>query len=125
MARKMQKLPKEIRTDVVKSVKRNTDQGARVARILAPVLSGETKAKILARFAAGGMVGIVEAIDPNAPRPEKDRAYSIEHGRKKGTRGETEGAHHIRQTRSYMAKRAKRSIARAVRKAAKRVAGNV
>ncbi|MFG6535554.1 hypothetical protein ACGYK5_17150 [Sulfitobacter sp. 1A16787] len=121
----MRKLPVEVRADVVKAIERNTKQGVRVARVLAPDVSGRTKREIMARFTAGGMVGIVEAIDPQAPREEKDRAYSIEHGRKKGDRGTTEGTEHMHTTRSYMAERAKKSVARAVRKAAKRVAGNV
>jgi hypothetical protein len=125
LAKKLQKLPKEIRVDIVKAVKKNTAQGARIARVLAPNVSGETRDQITARYAAGGMVGIVEAIDPNATRDEKDRAYSIEYGRKKGVRGTTQGFEHMWQTRAYMAKRAKRSIARAVRKAVKRMAGNV
>lgn len=124
LRRKLKQLPKATRKHVTRAVERNTKEGVRVAKVLAPELSGETKARITARFEEEGMVGIVEAIDPQAPRDEKDRQYSIEHGRDKGERGTTQGARYMAQTRSYMAKKAKASIKRAINKAAKEVAGN-
>lgn len=122
LKRKLKKLPANVRAEVRPVVARQTQQGARVARILAPDLSGETRQKITPRFADEGMVGIVEAIDPQAPRAEKDRQYAIEHGRKKGQRGTTEGKKFMRQTRSYMAKKANAAIKRAISKAIKKAA---
>ena len=124
LIRKLRELPKAQREHVAKAIERNTRQGVRVAKVLAPVKSGKTKSLIEARFADEGMTGIVEVVDPAAPRPLKDRQYSIEHGRKGGEHGTTEGAHFVRTTRQYLGKKHKASIARAVKKAAKEVAGN-
>jgi hypothetical protein len=112
------------RKHVVDAIEKSTLEGVRVAKVLAPDETGETKSDIHAEFKEQGMVGEVVAIESSAPRSEKDRAYSVEHGRKKGNSGTTAGSHHIWRTRQYLGKKLKNRIGRAIRKAAKEVATN-
>lgn len=123
LRRKLADLPDRIKDEIGKAVEKGVDEGVRVARILAPVDSGQTRDDIVKVMSQDRMRGEVQAIDPDATRPEKDRAYSIEHGRKRGNHGTTEGSHHMQQTRQFMAKRARGRIRRAVNKAAKELAG--
>lgn len=118
----LKSLKGKARDHVVRAIARNTKEGVRVAKVLAPERTGQTKRDITARFYDGGMTGVVQAIDPDADRPAKDRAYSIEHGRKKGEHGTTAGAHHMHRTRQFLAKKHKRSIKSAVNRAAKEAA---
>jgi len=124
LIRKLKDLPDEVRVDLAKSIRTGTEEGARVARTLTPVASGKTREEITTRYADGGLTGIVEVIGPTADQADKDRAYSIEHGRQAGDRGTTEGSHHVRTTRSYLAKKNMARVSRAVRKAVKRVASS-
>jgi hypothetical protein len=110
------------RGHIVKAIAKSTEEGASVARVLAPDVTGETRDNITTQYRSGGMVGEVVVIASDAPRSEKDRAYSIEHGRKNGDHGTTEGNHHVRRTREYLAKRFKGRIRRAINKAAREVA---
>lgn len=115
-------LPPAARDHVTRAVARNTKKGAQVARFLAPDVTGETRQDIQARFPdPNGLEGVVEAIKSDAPRPEKDRAYSIEHGRKTGSRGTTQGFHHMHATRKMLRKEFSKSIKAAIRRAAKEV----
>ena len=93
-----------------------------MARTLAPDTTGETRDAITTVYREGGMVAEIVVIDSDAPQVDKNRAYSIEHGRKKGDRGTTEGYHHVHRTRQYLGKRFKGRIRRAINKAAKEVA---
>lgn len=119
LARQLGRLPVHIRKHVSDAVRKSTEEGAKIARTLAPVATGETKSVIHTEYKDQGMTGTVVAIDTSAPRSEKDRAYSIEHGRKKGNSGTTEGSHHIWRTRQYLAKRIRARMKRAINKAAK------
>lgn len=123
-ARKLRALPMAIRADVAKAIEAGTEEGARIARTLAPNQTGRTRAEIHTEYRDGGMVGEVVVIDSGAPRAEKDRAYSIEHGRKAGAHGTTEGYHFVKMTRAYMAKKNRARVKRAINKAVKRVSGN-
>jgi hypothetical protein len=118
----LEQLPDAQRAHVRKAIKLNAEEGARVARTLAPVRSGKTKAKIATEYSQDGMAATVVVIDSKAPQAEKDRAYSIEHGRKKGDHGSTDGAHFVWNTRQYLAKKFKGRIKRAISKAVKEVA---
>ena len=93
-----------------------------MARTLAPDRTGQTRRKISTEYSEGGMRGAVVVIPSDAPQAEKDRAYSIEHGRKRGDRGTTEGYHFVHRTRQYLGKKWRGRIKRAVSKAAKEVA---
>lgn len=119
LSRQLGRLPVHIRKHVSDAVKKSTEEGAKIARTLAPEDSGQTKSDIRTEYKDQGMTGIVVAIETSAPKAKKDRAYSIEHGRKKGASGTTEGSHHIWRTRQYMAKRVTARMKRAVNKAAK------
>ncbi|MBY6138529.1 hypothetical protein KUV26_03695 [Leisingera daeponensis] len=124
LIRQLEKLPDAQRKHVTGAIQKSTEEGARVARVLAPDVTGETREQITTQYHDGGMVGEVVVIASDAPRAEKDRAYSIEHGRKRGDRGTTEGSHHVHRTRQYLGKKHRNRIKRAVKKAAKEVAGN-
>jgi len=122
LSRQLGKLPEAQRQHVVKAIAKSTEEGARVARTLSPDASGRTRDGITTEYRDGGLTGEVVVIASDAPQAEKDRAYSIEHGRKKGDRGTTEGYHHVSRTRSYLAKKWRGRIKRAINKAAKEVA---
>ncbi|MDO6799364.1 hypothetical protein [Shimia thalassica] len=122
LRRQLKSLKGTTRKHVTDAIEKSTHEGVRVARVLAPEKSGETKKDIHAEFKDQGMTGTVVAIESSAPRAEKDRAYSIEHGRKSGGQGTTEGSHHIWRTRQYLQKKLKSRIRRALNKAAKEVA---
>lgn len=116
----MGRLPEAERAAIRKVIAKSTHEAAQVARTLAPDQSGETREKITTVFRDGGLTGEVVVIASDAPKAEKDRAYSIEHGRKAGKRGVTEGYHHVYQTRKYLGKkfagRVRRALNKAVRK---------
>lgn len=120
-AQKLRALPDKQRDHVVRAIRRNAEQGAKVARTLAPNVTGETRARITTAYYDEGMVGEVVAIDSDAPRPEKDKVYSIHYGRKRGERGTTTGYLYMTRTRQYLGKRFRNSIKRAVKKAAREV----
>ncbi|NIZ63289.1 hypothetical protein DL239_20180 [Sedimentitalea sp. CY04] len=122
LIRQMRKLPDAQRGHLIKAIAKSTEEGASVTRVLAPDVTGETRDNITTQYRSGGMVGEVVVIDSGAPSDEKDRAYSIEHGRKEGDHGTTEGNHHVHRTRQYLGKRFKGRIRRAINKAAKEVA---
>lgn len=124
LIKKLGRLPEVQRAKIAKVIAATTEEGARVSRALAPELSGKTRADITTKYSPDGMSGQIEAIDPGAPRAEKDRAYSIHYGRKKGDRGTTEGALYMTRTRQYLGPKFRRRISAAVRRAAKEVAGN-
>ncbi len=121
LIRQLDQLPDSARSHIRKAIRRNTEEGARVARTLAPELTGQTKSQITTEYSTNGLRGEVVVIDSNAPRAEKDRAYSIEHGRKKGDHGRTEGAQFVWTTRRYLAKKFRGRMKRAIKKAVKDV----
>lgn len=121
LMRQLGQLPEVQRAHVVKAIAKSTAEGARVARTLAPDETGETRADITEEFRNGGMTGEVVVIATGASQADKDRAYSIEHGRKKGGRGTTEGYHFVQRTRQYLGKKHRARIKRAIKKAAKEV----
>jgi hypothetical protein len=121
---KLGRLPDVQRAKVARAIALSTEEGARMARTLAPEDTGRTRAAISTKYAADGMAGEIVAIDPDAPRAEKDRAYAIHYGRKSGDRGTTEGALYMTRTRQYLGRKMRARISRAVKRAAKEVAGN-
>jgi len=123
LRRQLSSLKGDARKHIVKAIAAGTNEGVRVARVLAPEKTGRTKQEIHAEFRDDGMTGIVEVIDPGADRADKDRAYSIEHGRKAGDHGTTPGSHHVHRTREYLAKKNKNRVKRAMRMAIKEAAG--
>jgi hypothetical protein len=117
LKRKLTDLPVEVQAEIGKTIKRNTEKGARMARTLVPVDSGELKGWIYTKYSADGMQGSVEA----AP-PEKDaqiKARAVEFGRKEGEHGETAPAPYMRIMQRHLGKTFRNSVKRAVKKAAK------
>jgi hypothetical protein len=114
---KLSQLPAIQRDYLRKTIQRNTEEGARVARALAPLGTGETKADIFTQYALDGMRASVEAAQPT--KEAQIRAKAIEFGRKNGLRGTTAPQPYIRPTQEYLGKRFGRSIRRAIKKAAK------
>ncbi|MDE4059769.1 hypothetical protein [Phaeobacter gallaeciensis] len=123
LARQLGALPEVTRGHVVKAISRSTEEGARVARTLAPDATGETREGITTEYRDGGMTGEVVVVSSDAPRSEKDKRYSIEHGRKRGSRGTTQGYHFVHRTKQYLGKKNRARIKRAINKAVKEVAG--
>lgn len=117
LRRQLRELPLEVREGVSKTIRRNTEAGARMARQLVPVDSGELKGWIRTEYDSGGMRGSVEAAPPTAYGQKKSRA--VEFGRKKGNRGVTSPAPYMRIMQKHMGKRFKNSIRNAIRKAAR------
>jgi hypothetical protein len=117
LAKQLRQVPDSARVHVVKAIRRNTEKGAKVARTLVPVASGELKAMIFTQYDQDGMRGSVEA----APRDgvSQKLARAVEFGRKKGKRGKTAANPYMRYTQSFLVKKFKGSIRSAIRKAAK------
>lgn len=117
LKRKLTDLPAEVQAEIGKTIKRNTEKGARMARTLVPVDSGELKGWIHTKYSADGMQGSVEAAPPE--REAQIKARAVEFGRKKGDRGETAPAPYMRIMQRHLGKTFRNSIKRAVKKAAK------
>ena len=133
LIRSMKQLPKEVRSEVAKSLERSVKEGVRISKVLAPVDSGDTRDKIhyLIEETDEGLKASVEAAPPE--KEAQIKARSIEFGRKQarkgtGTRvkgskpktGTTNPQPYIRPTEDYLVKKNARRVQRAVNKAAKR-----
>ena len=119
LQRQLRDLPKEIHAEVEKTIRRNTEAGARMARQLVPVASGELKGWIHTKYdTEEGFRGSIEAAPATAEAQKKARA--VEFGRKKGKRGTTSPAPYMRIMQRHLRKRFRNSIKAAVRKAARR-----
>jgi hypothetical protein len=106
LAKQFRRLPKEVHTQIQKTVKRNTESGARLARNLVPVSSGELK-------------GWIEAAP--STKEAQIKAKSVEGGRKNGDRGITEAQPYMKLAAQHAAGKFNRSIQAAYRKAARMV----
>lgn len=117
LVKQLKAVPEKSRVELKHTIWRNLELGARVANTLAPDVTGETRGNIHYELGRDGLSGQVIGIRSDAPQQDKDRAYSVEYGRKKGKRGTTSGYRFMWQTRVYLAKRFKNSVRRAVKKA--------
>ncbi len=117
LKRQFRKMPKTVEARLVKSVKRNTEATARLARSLVPVASGELKGWIFTQYDEGGLVGSVEAAP--ATKDAQIKARSVEFGRKGGNRGTTEASPYIRIAQQHTGKKFQRSVKSAVKKGLK------
>ena len=123
-AKKLQKqlkyLPEETRAQLMKTIRRHTEAGARLARQLVPVDSGELKGWIHTKYdEQDGFRGSVEAAPPEKGPQIKARA--VEFGREKGDRGQTNAAPYMRIMQKHLGKKFIPGIRNAVRKAARTV----
>jgi len=120
LRRQLRELPEEVRNEVEKIIRRNTEAGARLARKLVPVDSGQLKAWIFTKYdTENGFRGSVEAAPPT--KEAQIKARSVEFGRTKGERGQTSPAPYMRIMQKHLGKRFRNSIRAAIRKAARRV----
>jgi len=118
----LRNLKRAERDEIAKAVKRSTVEVKRVAKVLAPNVTGETRDRIEHEIREGGMTGIVfvEVED----RKDKDKVYSIHWGRKKGVRGTTDPKPYMHRAGVYIAKKHRGRVRRALNKAVKKVMGN-
>ncbi len=121
LMRQLKALPENARSHLTTAMRRNIEEGEKIANVLAPDVTHETRGNIYSELKDDGLTGIVYAIPSDAPQEDKDRAYSIEHGRKAGNRGTTEGHKYMWQTRQYLQKKFRGRMRRAVKKAVKEV----
>ncbi len=119
--KKLRDLKRNERIEVAKAVQKSTVETKRVAKMLAPVKSGETRDLIEHEMKEDGMVGIVYA---GETREEKDKAYAVEFGRGPGPHGSTDPQPYIRRAQAYIAKKHKARVRRAMKKAINRSMGN-
>jgi hypothetical protein len=120
LRRQLRELPEEVRNEVEKTIRRNTEAGARLARKLVPVDKGQLKAWIFTKYdTEDGFRGSVEAAPPTKEAQIKARA--VEFGRTKGERGTTSPAPYMRIMQKHLGKRFRNSIRAAIKKAARRV----
>jgi hypothetical protein len=117
LSKQFDKIPDTVRKNLRKSITRNTEQTARAARGLVPVLSGELKGWIFTQYADGGMSGSVEAAQPNGP--DQRKANAVEFGRKNGNRGTTEAQPYIRLAQKLQGKKFANSMKAAIRRGIK------
>ena len=120
LQRQLSELPEEVRAEVAKVIRRNTEAGARMARQLVPVQSGELKGWIHTKYdTEDGFRGSVEAAPPT--KEAQIKARSVEFGRREGNRGVTNPAPYMRIMQSHLGKRFKNNIRNAIRRAARKV----
>lgn len=120
LQRQLSELPEEVRAEIAKVIRRNTEAGARMARQLVPVQSGELKGWIHTKYdTEDGFRGSVEAAPPTKEAQIKARA--VEFGRREGNRGVTNPAPYMRIMQSHLGKRFKNNIRNAIRRAARKV----
>ena len=121
LAKQFRKMPKTVEARLVKTVKRNTESTARLARGLVPEDSGELKSWIFTEYEEGGLVGSVEAAPPTKEAQIKARA--VEFGRKNGERGVTEPSPYLRIAQQHTGKKFQRAVKAAIRKGLKEATG--
>lgn len=117
LRRQFRQMPKTVENRLQKSVKRNTEATARLARSLVPVASGQLKGWIYTQYEEGGLVGSVEAAP--AIKDAQIKAISVEFGRSGGNRGTTEPSPYIRIAQQHTGKNFQRSIKSAIKKGLK------
>ncbi|MFC6640820.1 hypothetical protein [Sulfitobacter profundi] len=83
LMRQLKALPESARGHLATAMRRNVEEGEKIANVLAPDVTHETRGNIYSELKDDGLTGIVYAIPSDAPQEDKDRAYSIEHGRKR------------------------------------------
>jgi len=118
LRRQLRDMPQEVQIEVSKTIRRNTEAGARLARQLVPVASGELKGWIFTKYDNGGMTASIEAAPDTKDAQTKARA--VEFGRKNGLRGTTSPAPYMRIMQQHLGNRFRNSIKRAIKNAARK-----
>ena len=119
LQRQLSELPDEVRNQIAKVIRRNIEAGARMARQLVPVDSGELKKWIHTQYDRDGMRGSVEAAPPTAEAQIKAR--SVEGGATRAKRGQTNPSPYMNIMQRHLAKRHRNNVQRAINKAARKV----
>jgi len=119
LAKQFDKMPEAVERQIVKSIKRNTEAAARLARNLVPVDSGELRGWIYTKYERGNheFLGSVEAAPPS--RDEQIKAKAVEFGRIKGNRGTTEAQPYIRLAQKLQGPKFKKAIKSAIKRGIK------
>jgi hypothetical protein len=117
LARQIKAMPKGIERNLVKSIRQNTEQAAKLARALVPVATGQLRGWIYTQYDTNGLRGSVEAAPPT--KEAQTKANAVEFGRTKGNRGKTAAQPYIRLAQKSQAKKFSRSIRSAVRRGMK------
>ena len=117
LAKQFDKIPQAVERQVVKTIKRNTEAAARLARNLVPVATGELKGWIYTRYERGDheFSGSVEAAPSG--RDEQIKAKAVEFGRTKGNRGTTEAQPYIRLAQKLQGPKFKKAIKSGIKEA--------
>lgn len=117
LLRELGQIPAAVERNLIKSVRLNTEQAARLAKVLVPVDSGALKAGIHTKYALDGLLGSVEAAAPT--KEAQTKANAVEFGRKKGNRGTTAAHPFIRPAQATQAPKFRKSVKSAVRRGLK------
>ena len=119
LARQFDKMPDAVEKQIVKSIRRNTEAAARLARALVPVDSGQLKGWIYTQYQNedGVYQGSVEAA-PKQKEPQI-KAKAVEFGRKKGNRGTTAAQPYIRLSQKQQGPKFKKSMKSAIKRGIK------
>jgi len=134
LARQIRDLPDSVRAELTVSINRQVSKGVRIAKVLAPVDTGELKAGIHGevKVTKNGIYGIINAA--SADKDAQIKARAVEFGRTNarssaGTRlnagaatGSTGAQPYIRPTQAYLAKTYKAAIKRSIKKAVRSAA---
>lgn len=120
LIRQMRELPRAQRDHIAKMQHKNGVEGVRVARTLAPNETGDLDGSIRYHLEDGGMVCVIDA--GHDDKQSQIKAHAVEGGRDPESKtGAMDAQPYIGPTRSYLGKKHKARIKRAVNKAAKEV----
>jgi hypothetical protein len=117
LIKQLKDLPDSVREKIAKTVRKATEDTARIARILVPVDTGELKEWIYTQYDNNGLTGSIEAAPPR--KEPQIKAKAVEGGRKKGDRGTTTPNHYMNTARAFMAKKFTNRVKAAIKKAAR------
>ena len=119
LMKQFDKMPDAVERQVVKTIKRQTEATARLARNLGPVASGELKGWIHTKYEnkKDEHIGSVEAAP--MPRDAQIKAKAVEFGRTKGNRGTTEAQPYIRLAQKLQGPKFKKSMKAAIKRGIK------
>ncbi len=121
LARKLRRLPDEVEADVAKMVKKSGNELATIARQLVPVDTGDLKSTIKVTIEDRGMAARVTA--GSDEKRSIIQARTVEGGRDPASvSGGMAAQPFLNPAATYLSKRIKGRLKRAVNKAAKRVA---
>tara|TARA_B110000977_G_scaffold201644_1_gene297450 strand:+ start:4543 stop:4941 length:399 start_codon:yes stop_codon:yes gene_type:complete len=119
LMKQFDKIPEAVERQMKKTIKRQTEATARLARNLVPFTSGELKAMIHTKYQndKDEYFGSVEAAPPN--KNDQIKAGAVEFGRTKGDRGTTEAQPYIRLAQKLQGPKFKKSMKAAIKRGIK------